>query len=259
MFKELKNKRVLVVGSYRGIGKSIVDNYLNEGSIVYAADIRFDAKKYPKLTKINDHYYRIHVDVRNEKEIIDLAKYMDAHHIVPEIVIHVAGISTLDYMLESKTSDFYRNFDTNTCGFYFVAKYFGRLLVKHHIPGKIIVVDSQSGKNGYRFEASYCGSKHAILGILRVLALEIAKYHINVNAICPGIIETAMKHRERRDAARIRHTTPEAIKKEDISQVPLGRTGQPQDVANIALFLGSHLSDYMTGQAINITGGMTMH
>ncbi len=87
----------------------------------------------------------------------------------------------------------------------------------------------------------------------------MANKQINVNAVCPGIIETAMKHRERKDGAKIRGLDPDDIEKEDNSQVPLGRTGTPQDVANVVLFLASHLSDYMTGQGINVTGGMTMN
>ncbi|MNI85025.1 3-oxoacyl-[acyl-carrier-protein] reductase FabG [compost metagenome] len=91
------------------------------------------------------------------------------------------------------------------------------------------------------------------------MALELAKEQILVNAVCPGIVETDMKRRERVEGAQLRGMTPEDILAEDCSQVPLGRTAQPEDVARVVLFLASPLASYMTGQAINVTGGMTMH
>jgi len=97
------------------------------------------------------------------------------------------------------------------------------------------------------------------LGLTRVMAIELARHNILVNAVCPGIVETEMKWRERREGAVLRGLTAEDIYAEDCSQVLLGRTAQPLDVANVVAFLASPLASYMTGQAINVTGGMTMH
>ena len=102
-------------------------------------------------------------------------------------------------------------------------------------------------------------SKHAVIGLTKTAAVELAPHNILVNAVCPGIVETPMKHRERIDGGALRGLTADEILSEDISQVPLGRTAQPSDVANIVHFLASPAADYMTGQAINVTGGMTMH
>ncbi|MEG2644952.1 MAG: SDR family oxidoreductase, partial [Enterococcus sp.] len=113
--------------------------------------------------------------------------------------------------------------------------------------------------NGYRGMAAYVASKHAVLGLVKTLAIETAAKQILVNAVCPGIIETEMKQRERVEGGTLRGMSAEAVRQEDISQVPLGRTGTPQDVANVVLFLSSPLASYMTGQSINVTGGMTMH
>lgn len=106
---------------------------------------------------------------------------------------------------------------------------------------------------------AYVASKHAVIGLTKNLALEVAADGIQVNAVCPGIIETEMKQRERVDGAKLRGLTVAEIEAEDASQVPLRRTGTPQDVANVVLFLASPLASYLTGQAINVTGGMTMH
>lgn len=125
--------------------------------------------------------------------------------------------------------------------------------------GRIIQISSQAGKNGYTAMGAYVASKHAVLGLTKTMAKELARDKILVNAVCPGIVETDMKHRERVKGGLIRGMTADEIYAEDCSQVPLGRTAQPEDVANVVLFLASPLASYMTGQAINVTGGMTMN
>lgn len=126
-------------------------------------------------------------------------------------------------------------------------------------PGRIINIASQAGKNGYRGLGAYVASKHAVIGLTKTAAVELAPHNILVNAVCPGIVETPMKHRERIDGGALRGLTADESLAEDISQVPLGRTAQPRDVANVVHFLASPAADYLTGQAINVTGGMTMH
>ncbi len=138
-------------------------------------------------------------------------------------------------------------------------KYFTKAMIDHNKKGRIIVIASQAGKNGYRGMSAYVASKHAVLGLIKTAAIETAPNQILINAVCPGIIETEMKQRERVEGGALRGMSAEAVRQEDISQVPLKRTGTPQDVANVVLFLASPLSSYMTGQAINVTGGMTMH
>ncbi|WP_057738226.1 SDR family NAD(P)-dependent oxidoreductase [Liquorilactobacillus uvarum] len=256
MFEELENKIVFVVGSFQGIGKAVAATFLKEKATVIAADIAYENKD---LEEQSEKLYAVNVDVSNEQQVRKTFAQLEEKGLVPDILVHVAGISTMDYFSESKSEDFQRNWEINTKGFYLTAKYYTKFLKTKKRKGKIIVVDSQAGKNGYRAMSAYVASKHAVLGLVKTLALEVAKDSINVNAVCPGIIETEMKHRERIEGGKIRGLTPEEVQAEDNSQVPLGRTGTPQDVANVVLFLGSHLSDYMTGQAINVTGGMTMN
>ncbi|GAJ26878.1 3-oxoacyl-[acyl-carrier protein] reductase [Liquorilactobacillus sucicola DSM 21376 = JCM 15457] len=256
MFRELEDKLVLVVGSFQGIGKAVVTTFLAENAKVIAADVVYENAD---LKELEERLYTVKLDVSDEEQVEDLFTRLEDRGLVPDILVHVAGISTMDYLTESKSSDFQRNWEVNTRGFYLTAKHYTRLLKAKGKKGKVIVVDSQAGKNGYRAMAAYVASKHAVLGLVKTLALEVAEDKINVNAVCPGIIETGMKHRERIEGGKIRGLTPEEVQAEDNSQVPLGRTGTPQDVANVVLFLGSHLSDYMTGQAVNVTGGMTMN
>lgn len=93
---------------------------------------------------------------------------------------------------------------------------------------------------------SYVASKHAVLGLTKVAAIELAKDQINVNAVCPGIVETNMKHREREIGGKLRGLSAEEIEQEDNHQIPIGRTAVPEDISNVVLFLTSKYSDYMT-------------
>ncbi|MDO7798989.1 SDR family oxidoreductase [Enterococcus avium] len=256
MFPELKDKIVLVIGSSQGIGKSVVETFLDNQSVVIAADITYD---FDELLAVNKSYFQTHLDVSQETEVSTLSQVLINNKLIPDIVVDVAGISTMDFLVDSQTSDFDQTFEVNTRGTYLVAKYFTKVMIDHGRKGRMIVIASQAGKNGYRGMAAYVASKHAVLGLVKTLAIEAASNQILVNAVCPGIIETEMKQRERVEGGALRGMSAEDVRQEDISQVPLGRTGTPQDVANVVLFLASPLSSYMTGQAINVTGGMTMH
>ena len=256
LFTSLEKKLVLVTGGFQGIGRQVVETFQSEKAIVIAADLAY---KNENLKQVNDFEYQIHLDVSDEASVENLATQLKTQNLTPNILVNVAGISTMDYLIDSKTSDFDKTLSVNTRGTYLISKYIVSLMVLAKRPGKVVLIASQAGKNGYRAMSAYVASKHAVLGLTKTLAIEVAKYQINVNAVCPGIIETSMKHRERKDGAKIRGLTPDDIEKEDNSQVPLGRTGTPQDVANVVLFLASPLSDYMTGQGINVTGGMTMN
>lgn len=255
-FPNLKDKIVFVTGACQGIGQAVAETFLKENSIVVEADLAFENEE---LKKVSDNVYQIHVDVADEVSVEKVAQALKDADLIPNVLAHIAGISTMDYLVDSKTSDFDKTIAVNTRGTYLIAKNIVNLMLTKDQPAKVIFMASQAGKNGYRAMAAYDASKHAVLGLTKTLAIELASKKINVNAVCPGIIETAMKHRERKDGAKIRGLQPDDIEKEDNSQVPLGRTGTPQDVANVVLFLASPLSDYMTGQAINVTGGMTMN
>ena len=178
---------------------------------------------------------------------------------VPDIVVNCAGISTMDYIIDSKLEDWEKVFSINSTGLYLVSKIFAKKMVEAGKPGRIIQMASQAGKNGYRAMGGYCASKHAVLGLTKVMAIELARHNILVNAVCPGIVETPMKHRERIEGG----INPQDDRRGDLCRGLLTGTARKdrrgQDVANVVLFLASPLSSYMTGQAINVTGGMTMH
>ncbi len=255
MFDELRDRIVLVTGGASGIGAGIVDAFLAEGATVISADL--SARE--GLTQEQDGEWTVRLDVGDENAVEQVLDAVTDTIGTIDVVVTAAGTSTIGFATETTGADWDRNLDINAKGSFLVARGVARRLVEQERTGRIVLISSQAGKNGYRGMTAYVASKHAVLGVTKTMAVELAPHGITVNAICPGIIETPMKHRERIEGGAIRGMTAEEVAAEDRSQVPLGRTGTPQDVAGVALFLASDLAGYMTGQALNVTGGMTMH
>lgn len=255
-FPELRGRVVLVTGGASGIGEATVAAFAAEGATVVSADV---AHASATPTVAPDGGWQIRLDVADEPAV-DAAVSAIRDRVGPvDVLVHAAGTSTMAYTTETTLPDWNRNLEVNATGSFLVARAVARQLVATGRQGRLVLIASQAGKNGYRGMSGYVASKHAVLGLVRTMAVELAPRGILVNAICPGIIETPMKHREREEGAVVRGMTAAEIEAEDNAQVPLGRTGQPSDVAGVALFLASRLSSYMTGQSINVTGGMTMH
>lgn len=252
---DLTGKTALITGGKSGIGKGVADLFLEAGADVVVGDIACESG----VRQASEHLTQTKLDVTDrdnvEKVVTSVVKRLGTL----DILVNCAGISTMDYAVDIKEADWDSVMAVNAKGVYLVSQAVARQMLKQGKGGSIINIASQAGKNGYRCMGNYCASKHAVLGFTKVMAIELAKDQIHVNAVCPGIVETSMKRRERVDGAKLRGMTPEEIYEEDCSQVPLGRTAQPSDVANVVLFLASPLSSYMTGQAINVTGGMTMN
>lgn len=251
----LSHQTAIVTGGKSGIGQGIVQILLQSGATVISADLAYEAD----YREVNGQLIETKLDLSKSEDIDRWFRLVVEKAGVPDIVVNCAGTSTMDYVIDSKLEDWEKVFSINATGLYLVSKRFAKAMVDAGHPGRIIQIASQAGKNGYRAMGGYCASKHAVLGLTKVMAIELARHNILVNAVCPGIVETPMKHRERIEGGVIRGMTAEEIYAEDCSQVPLGRTAEVQDVANVVLFLASPLSSYMTGQAINVTGGMTMH
>ncbi len=256
MFAELRERVVLVTGGASGIGAGVVDAFLAEGARVVAADLAYDSET---LAPGRVGEWTVGLDVRDEAAVARVvAEVWDAIGAV-DVLVTAAGVSTLAFAIATSERDWDLNLDVNAKGSFLIASHVARRLVDQERAGRIVFVASQAGKNGYRGMSAYVASKHAVLGVTKTMAVELAPHGVTVNAICPGIIETPMKHRERVEGGALRGMTPEEVAAEDRSQVPLGRTGTVQDVAGVALFLASDLAGYMTGQGLNVTGGMTMH
>ena len=250
---DLTGKVAIVTGGANGIGKAIVDAFLDCEAKVTIVDMQ------PNTSEQTENTLYVQADVSNPEQVEAMVEKTVAYFGRVDILVNNAGISTMDYFVDIKESDWNKTMDVNAKGVYLCTQAVAKVLQSQGEGGKIINIASQAGKNGYRLMGSYVASKHAVLGLTKVAAIELAKDKINVNAVCPGIVETNMKHREREIGGELRGLEAEEIEREDNSQIPLGRTAVPQDIANVVVFLASTYSDYMTGQGINVTGGMTMN
>lgn len=249
----LTDQVAIVTGGANGIGKSIVQALLDCGAKVAVVDV--SDMPEPASEKV----FHIKADVTNKDQVQKMVENVVHHFGRIDILVNNAGISTMDYVVDIKEEDWEKTMDVNAKGVYLCTQAVANVLKIQGEGGKIVNISSQAGKNGYRLMGSYVASKHAVLGLTKVAAIELAKDQINVNAVCPGIVETEMKHRERIIGGKLRGMTADDIETEDRQQIPLGRTAVPEDISNVVVFLASKFSDYMTGQAINVTGGMTMN
>ncbi|MEG2644951.1 MAG: SDR family oxidoreductase, partial [Enterococcus sp.] len=135
MFPELKQKVVLVIGSSQGIGKAVVDTFLANQAIVIAADIIYTAS--PLEITENPQYYQVKLDISREVEIAELNQQLIEKQLIPDILVDVAGISTMDFLVESQTSDFDKTFQVNTRGAYLALKYFTKTMIDHQKQGRV--------------------------------------------------------------------------------------------------------------------------
>jgi NAD(P)-dependent dehydrogenase (short-subunit alcohol dehydrogenase family) len=182
-----------------------------------------------------------------------------------DILVNCAGIrGTVGIsVVDGDEKEWRQVFDVNTFGAFIISKAIAKDMIRRNEGGKIVHIASAAGKIGAPGSAAYAASKWAVIGLVQSLALELAPYKINVNAINPGFFTTNLRDNDALSKSKKLGITVEEFRVDEykklITMVPLGRMGRVEDIANLILFLVSDQADYMTGQAINITGGHLMH
>jgi NAD(P)-dependent dehydrogenase (short-subunit alcohol dehydrogenase family) len=174
-----------------------------------------------------------------------------------DIVVANAGVSTMRAAVDLTDEEWDFNFDVNTRGVFLT----NQIAARHFIAegrGVIVNTASLAGKVGAPLLAHYSASKFGVLGWTQALARELAPHGIRVNAVCPGFVKTGMQSREVIWEAELRGVSPEQVISDYIAQTPLGRLEEPEDVADVIVFLCSNAARFMTGQGVNVTGGVYM-
>ncbi len=176
-----------------------------------------------------------------------------------DILIANAGILHSFEITDFPENVWRKIIEVNLTGYFICSKYVARVMKKHK-SGVIIQINSKSGKKGSYWNSAYAASKFGGIGLTQSMALDLAPFGIRVNAICPGnILESPLWQTSLFEQyAKKWGISVEEVKKKYVDQVPLGRSCTYTDVVNVAVFLASDKSDYMTGQAINVTGGQEM-
>ncbi len=257
----LSGKVAIVSGAGRGIGKRIALKFAEEGADVAVSgrtleNVQATAKEIEAMQRRS---IPKRIDVRSRNETVNFVETVKKELGSVDILVNAAGVLTVESSLDLSEEDWDHVMDVNIKGTFLFSQAAARQMIAQGRGGKIICISSNGGKTGFPFEANYCASKHGVIGFVRSLALELARYKINVNAICPGYIVTDMHKFEIAKWAKLQGRSEEDVRKEALATIPWGRFGTPEDIAKVAVFLASEDSEYMTGQAINVTGGNEMH
>lgn len=254
-------KIVFLTGSGGGIGRAIAERFAREGAVIVLTDIDNDALlETLGIIKDNSPHSVIYkLDVTDENMIRDVVKKVINKFGKIDVLVNNAGVSNMNHFWELTEKDWDFNMNVNAKGVFLVTKTVAPYMMKKK-KGKIVTIASMAAKLGAPLLAHYSASKFAVLGFMQAVAKELAPYNINVNSVCPGFVKTSMQDREVIWEAKLRGIDdPEEIRKEYIDMTPLGRLCYPEDVAKVVLFLASEDADFLTGQAINVTGGICVH
>ena len=241
------NKVVLVTGASRGIGKQIAITFAKEGYDI-VVNYRTENEDLQTLRKeienFNVQCLTVQGDVSNYEDCERIAKEAIDKFGKIDVLVNNAGITRDMLLLRMKQEDFKQVVDVNLVGTFNITKHVSQYMMKAR-NGRIINISSVVGISGNAGQANYAASKAGIIGFTKSLAKELASRNILVNAVAPGFISTDMTSVLKDD-----------VKDNIVNTIPLKREGTAQDVANVVKFLASDDSSYITGQVINVDGGM---
>ncbi len=257
---DLQGRVVIVTGASGGIGQACVQALDAAGATVAGADLA-SAPFDRVIAELN-------LDKRHSAHCVDISDQNSVNQLISEVVhahghldgvINTAAILETYPFLDIPLDSWERTFAVNTRGSFLMAQAVARQLVKQGTGGRIVLVASNVGFTPRMNNASYASSKAAVIHLVRSMAMELSKYNITVNALCPGSTATKMlvDVQAKGDPKRL-----EGIIKGSIEQwrtgIPLGRLAEPEDQAAIAVFLMTEAARYITGQAIRVDGGQTL-
>ncbi|QCI67106.1 SDR family NAD(P)-dependent oxidoreductase [Phreatobacter stygius] len=256
VFPELAGRRAVVTGGGAGIGRAISAALARQGVRVAIADLDIEAAR-ATAGEIGHGAIALPVDVRDRRSVE--AAWAAALDTLGgcDILIANAGVSTMQHAIDLTDEDWDFSFAVNARGVFLTNQVAARHFVAQGT-GCIVNTASLAAKVGAPLLAHYSASKFAVLGWTQALARELAPHGIRVNAVCPGFVKTGMQSREVAWEAALRQVTPERVISDYVAQTPLGRLEEPEDVADVVLFLCSSQARFMTGQGVNVTGGVYM-
>jgi len=246
---DLSGKIALVTGGSRGIGREIAIELAKHGASIAISYVSNEEKAIEVIESIQEYSVKamcVKADVSREEEVERLVDTVKKQLGPIDILVNNAGINMDALLIRMKTQEWDQVIDTNLKGTYLCTRLVAKDMLKKRY-GKIINITSVAGVAGNIGQSNYSASKAGIISFTKAVAKELASRNINVNAIAPGLIETDMAQ-----------ALKEEIRESLIKSVPMGRLGSPKDIANIVVFLASDKSDYITGQTINVDGGMIM-
>lgn len=251
----LEGKVAAITGAGSGIGHATALLFALEGAKVIAVDVddKSGMKTALEIKQTEGEGTFIHADVSKESDMEGVLEHALSKYGRLDIMYNNAGIIVVKKVVDSTENEWDKLMDVNLKGVFLGSK----CAAKHMITrknGSIINTASIYGLVGASHYAPYCATKAGVIGFTRALALELAPYNVRVNCICPGVITTAMFEGELEVWRKIQ---PGDVRKVFEAQHPIGRFGEPKDIANAALYLASDESAFVTGSSIVVDGGYT--
>lgn len=245
----LANKVALITGASRGIGRAIALSYAKNGAKVainFAGNEEKAQSVVDEIQSLGGEAIKIKANVSREDEVKAMIKEVVQTFGSLDILVNNAGITRDNLLMRMSETDFDDVIDTNLKGVFLCTKAVTRQMMKQK-SGRIINVSSVVAISGNPGQANYVSAKAGVIGLTKTSAKELAARNILVNAIAPGFIETDMTDQ-----------LTEEQKENTLALIPLQKLGKAEDIANVALFLASEESKYITGQTIQVDGGMVM-
>jgi len=247
--RKLEGKVAVVTGASRGIGRAIALKLADEGAKVVVNYSGSQAKAEEVVAMIQENggeAIAVQASVSQTEEVTALMDTAVKTFGSLDILVNNAGITRDNLLMRMKEDEWDDVLDTNLKGVFLCTKAVTRQMMKQRA-GRIINISSIVGVAGNAGQANYVAAKAGVIGLTKTTAKELASRNILVNAIAPGFIETEMTDQ-----------LPEELKQGMLTQIPLAKLGQPEDIAKAVAFLASDDANYMTGQTLNIDGGMVM-
>jgi meso-butanediol dehydrogenase/(S,S)-butanediol dehydrogenase/diacetyl reductase len=260
MSERFTDRGVVVTGGAAGMGRAIAHAFLSEGARVVILDINGERVNTTaeELAQdgANNRVTAMKCDVTNADEVADTVARCENHLGGIDVLVNNAGVITMRECVDLSEEEWDFVMDVNAKGVF--------LMVRAALPGmlkrknaNIVNIASQAGKRGYKLFTHYCASKAAVIVFSKGVALEVAP-SVRINCLCPGIVNTEMMDREYEWEEAMTGEPRASIQARWMAGIPMGRFQEPEHIARVALFIASDDASEMTGQAINITGGMVM-
>ena len=253
-----KNNIVIITGGASGIGKSISNNFRQRGATVLVMD--YDENKVNAINALDDKLFKAYlIDITDIQQVKNVIYKIHKEYLKIDILVNNAGLNLIDKFEDVDENDFYKVINTNLKGTYFCTQEVVKYMILEN-SGRIINISSQAGITGQAYMSTYCSAKFAIIGLTQSLALELGKHNITVNAICPGDVkDTDMHEITSKKLTDLLKISKNELVNNSINKCPLNRLQNPQDVSNSVLFIASEYANFITGESLNVSGGLEFH
>jgi meso-butanediol dehydrogenase/(S,S)-butanediol dehydrogenase/diacetyl reductase len=254
------NKTVVVAGASRGIGAAIAMRFAREGASVFVSANEPRVEEVVKAIRAEGGRAECSItDVTDKASVVAMYDAAEAAFGSIDISCQNAGVITIAKIEDLTEAEWNKVLAVNTTGVFLCCQEAIRRMRKHGRGGRLINTASGQSRQGFIYTPHYAASKFGVMGITQSLAKEVAKENITVNAFCPGIIDTDMwSYNDQAWGKLLGDYKPGELMAEWVANIPVGRVGTGEDVAGVVAFLASDDAAYITGQTINIDGGMFM-